>query len=91
MRITSKCSSSDCILVDFSYVEYLHQITTITTDAYQINGANLDSVRVAFYLVNGNSTVDKNDHGLQTSNEGINQRDLKIWADVADKICFSRT
>ena len=24
--------------------------------------------------------------GLQTPNEGINQRNLKIWADVADKI-----
>ena len=30
-------------------------------------------------------------HGLQTPNEGINQRNLKIWADVADKICFGRT
>ena len=30
-------------------------------------------------------------HGLRTPNEGINQRYLKIWADVADKICFSRT
>ena len=30
-------------------------------------------------------------HRLLTSNEGINQRNLKIWADVADKICFSRT
>ena len=28
---------------------------------------------------------------LQTPNEGINQRNLKIWADLADKICFSRT
>ena len=24
-------------------------------------------------------------HGLRTPNEGINQRNLKIWADVADK------
>ena len=30
-------------------------------------------------------------HGLQTPNEGINQRNLKIWADVADKISFGRT
>ena len=30
-------------------------------------------------------------HGLQTPNEGINQRNLKIWANVADKICFSCT
>ena len=24
-------------------------------------------------------------HGLQTPNEGINQRNLKFWADMADK------
>ena len=30
-------------------------------------------------------------HELQTPNEGIHQRNLKIWADVADKICFSHT
>jgi hypothetical protein len=29
--------------------------------------------------------------GLRTLNEGMNQRNLKFWADVADKICFSRT
>ena len=31
------------------------------------------------------------DHGLRTPNEGINQRNLKFWADVADKICFGHT
>ena len=31
------------------------------------------------------------DHGLRTPNEGINQRNLKIWVDVADKICFGHT
>ena len=25
-------------------------------------------------------------HGLRTPNEGINQRNLKFWADVADKL-----
>ena len=25
-------------------------------------------------------------HGLRTPNEDINQRNMKIWADVADKI-----
>ena len=30
-------------------------------------------------------------HGLRTANEGKNQRSLKIWANVADKICFGRT
>ena len=34
---------------------------------------------------------DGDTHGLRTPNEGINQRCLKNWADVADKICFSRT
>ena len=27
-------------------------------------------------------------HELQTPNEGINQRHLKNWADVADRKCF---
>ena len=31
------------------------------------------------------------EHGLRTPNEGINQRSLKFWVDVADKICFGRT
>ena len=30
-------------------------------------------------------------HRLRTPNEGINQRYLKNWAYVADKICFGRT
>jgi hypothetical protein len=30
-------------------------------------------------------------HGLRKINEGINQRNLKIWADVADKIGFGHT
>ena len=30
-------------------------------------------------------------HGLRTPNDGINQKYLKNWADVADKICFGRT
>ena len=30
-------------------------------------------------------------HGLRIPNEDINQRNLKFWADVADKMCFGRT
>ena len=30
-------------------------------------------------------------HRLRTPNEGINQRYLKNWAEVAGKICFGRT
>ena len=33
----------------------------------------------------------KINHRLQTPKEGINQRNLKFWANVADKICFGRT
>ena len=29
--------------------------------------------------------------GLRTPNEGINQRNLKIWAEEADKIFFGHT
>ena len=45
--------------------------------------------------------LNKVQHGLWTPNEGINQRNLKIWADLgrfgpiwadlADKKCFGRT
>ena len=31
------------------------------------------------------------EYGLRTPNEGLNQRYLKNWADVAGKICFGRT
>ena len=48
--------------------------------------------KFSFFQLEG---PDSNDldygHGLLTPNEGINQRNLKIWADVADKICFVRT
>ena len=30
-------------------------------------------------------------HGLRTPNEGMNQRNLKLWANVVDKICFGST
>ena len=30
-------------------------------------------------------------HRLRTPNEGITQRYLKNWSDVADNICFGRT
>ena len=30
------------------------------------------------------------DHGLWTPNKGKNQRNLKFWAVLADKICFGR-
>ena len=29
-------------------------------------------------------------HGLRTPNEGVNQRNLKFFAYVADKICFGQ-
>ena len=38
-----------------------------------------------------NIILDGKKHGLRTPNEGINQRYLKSWADVADKIWFGRT
>ena len=42
-----------------------------------------------FPIISGSSHV--NNHRLKTPNEGINQRNLKFWADVTNKICFSRT
>ena len=46
--------------------------------------------RILSYPFQKNHEVRKR-HGLRTPNEGINQRYLKNWADVADKICFGRT
>ena len=36
-------------------------------------------------------TVVRKFHGLRTPNDSINQRYLKNWADVADKICCRHT
>ena len=53
--------------------------------------ANLMSIAEATITNQGKqSFLHDFNHGLQTPNEGINQRHLKIWADVADKICFGR-
>ena len=46
------------------------------------------------FFLNGRSKISSHidfcNHGLQTPNEGINQRNVKNWADVADKIFFGR-
>ena len=34
--------------------------------------------------------LDATVNGLKTPNEGINQKNLKIWADLADNIRFDR-
>ena len=43
-----------------------------------------------FYQQVGPPFIDS-EHGLRTPNERINQRNMKFWADVADKICFGHT
>ena len=45
-----------------------------------------DLSNVSFYNLSHAFT-----HGLRTPNEGINQRYLKHWVDVGDKICFGHT
>jgi hypothetical protein len=52
------------------------------------------SLQIPFDVVKNSAALGGSDlviHGLRTPNEGINQIYLKIWADVADKICFGRT
>ena len=39
----------------------------------------------------GKAGFKESEHGLRTPNEGINQKNPKVWANVADKICFGRT
>ena len=43
------------------------------------------------WVILGIALINSFMHGLLTPNEGINQRYLKNWADVADEICFDRT
>ena len=50
----------------------------------------LEGVFQSLRMINGRVKI-TSVHGLRTPNEGINQRNLKFWADVADKICFGRT
>ena len=41
--------------------------------------------------ISENVTASSIYHGLRTPNEGLNQRYLTNWADVADKICCPHT
>ena len=62
-------------------------ITIIYHKMFQFAKMSRTMKKMHFY---SHFLVDKN-HGLRTANEGINQRYLKNWADVADKICLGRT
>ena len=54
--------------------------------------ANLMSIAEATTTNQGKQTfLHDFNHVLRTPNEGINRRNLKIWADVADKICFGHS
>ena len=53
-------------------------------------------IRYSYKIINASLRLQPNfcyniKHGLRTPIEGINQRYLKNWADVAVKICFGRT
>jgi hypothetical protein len=56
------------------------------------NDLNLDQYEfeALFSVILSNRCLDTG-HRLRTHKEGLNQRYLKNWADVADKICFGRT
>ena len=61
------------------------------------NCAEISSLKPRKYLANNtyfniqrNFSLNYLMHGPQTPNEGINKRYLKNWANVADKMCFSR-
>ena len=49
------------------------------------------SFGISYTLSSVHSFLDDERPGLRTPNEGINQRYLKNWADVADKICCPHT
>ena len=47
--------------------------------------------RECYLLLDNKNLLNSSEHRQRTPNEGINQRKLKIMADVADKIYFGRT
>ena len=52
------------------------------------------NVAKMFSKLQMNSYNQQNDgigHRLRTPNEGINHRNLKIWVDMADKLCLGST
>ena len=63
------------------YVVMRYEIRNI----HILHSKNTRQAKMKHFMLN------KFSHGLRTPNEGITQRNLKIWADVADKICFGRT
>ena len=64
----------------------------LTFTCYLIKDLSLFCIMAPSANGQGRFNLDDTDsHGLQTPNEGINQRNLKFWVDVTDKICFGRT
>ena len=74
------------VLVDI----YLHLLLTKYLGSLK-DAWGFTKICFDFYMLIVNTGAVYLNHGLRTPNEGINQRNLKLWADVADKICFGRT
>ena len=74
------------VLVDI----YLHLLLTKYLGSLK-DAWGFTKICFDFYMLIVNHGAVYLNHGLRTPNEGINQRNLKLWADVADKICFGRT
>ena len=79
--------------ISFPYTGESYDAAALIVLAIQAGGS-ADStsisknIKVSFKLI---KVFFKPGHRLLTPNKGINQRYLKHWADVADKICFTRT
>ena len=83
-----------CSTADFKCIKLKEDIESIILHIFE-EDLNCGKKRDFVHLSSMKKEIDRKSHpfthGLRTSNEGINQRSLKIWADVADKICFGRT
>ena len=89
---------SDFFDLCLHWVSVVRDLRTMTRHLIIItraaNKSGRSSYRVLNSLLNVSKTgnfLDPPTHRLRTPNEGINQRYLKNWADVADKVCFGRT
>ena len=79
-----------CVLQICKYISYLVErihnshTNTLIVEVFRVQQFKLNQIVFEY-------SKNPTNHGLRTPNEGINQRNLTFWADVADKICFGRT
>ena len=85
MVASSKTISPNCFPAKIAFCSFSHSKndTIVMVQNQKCNNGPESTCRLHCDL--------RLEHGLRTPNEGTNQRNLKLKADLADKICFGCT